>query len=124
MSAAEREARGLRDRQVRYLRLVEHYGPTGDLTPPVQDVGDYVLIQAYETRGITGGEEVAFVTRDDLAELFEFAGSEVLEGWIPFAIFDLNDGTLIDVHVTTPVVSAAEDQGITENPLVAEGLVA
>ena len=52
---------------------------------------------------------------DACAEL----GDGVLEGYIPAGIYDLDTGELIELHVTTPVVTRSEDQGIARNPLKA-----
>jgi len=46
-------------------------------------------------------------------------GDGVLEGYLPAGVYDLDTGELIELHVTTPVVSRSEDQGITRNPLQA-----
>lgn len=44
-------------------------------------------------------------------------GDGVLEGYLPAGVYDLDTGELIELHVSTPVVSKSEDQGITQNPL-------
>lgn len=41
----------------------------------------------------------------------------VLNGEIFEAIFDLDTGERIDLHISTPVVTRAEDQGVIINPL-------
>jgi hypothetical protein len=46
-------------------------------------------------------------------------GDGVLEGYLPAGVYDLDTGELIELHVTTPVVSRSEDQGVTRNPLQA-----
>jgi len=44
-------------------------------------------------------------------------GDGVLEGYLPAGVYDLDTGELIELHVSTPIVSRSEDQGITVNPL-------
>jgi hypothetical protein len=50
-------------------------------------------------------------------DAFEFLGSSVLDGYAPDGVYDLDNGEKTDVHVSTPVVTRAEDQGVTANPL-------
>lgn len=50
---------------------------------------------------------------DACAEL----GNGVLEGYLPAGVYDLDTGELIELHVTTPLVTRSEDQGISCNPL-------
>jgi hypothetical protein len=47
----------------------------------------------------------------------EVLGDSVLDGYAPDGVYDLETGQKIDVHVSTPIVTRAEDQGITANPL-------
>lgn len=44
-------------------------------------------------------------------------GDGVLEGYLPAGVYDLDTGVLIELHISTPIVSRSEDQGITRNPL-------
>lgn len=44
-------------------------------------------------------------------------GDGVLEGYVPAGVYDLDTGELIELHVTTPLVTRSEDQGISRNPL-------
>ncbi len=45
-------------------------------------------------------------------------GGGVLEGYLPAGVYDLDTGELIELHVSTPVVTRSEDQGIARNPLL------
>lgn len=109
-------------RDDRYWQLIQHYGPVSH-RPAVEDLGDarYVLVQNFGWVGFARAG-VAFVVCTDLWELLEWARSEVLHGWIPEKVYDLSDGSLIGLHVTTPVVSVAKQQGIATNPLDPTGV--
>lgn len=62
--------------------------------------------------------EVYFhIYSDDADELRDQLGDEILEGWLPSAIYDLDTGESIELHVSTPVVTVAEEQGMMANPL-------
>lgn len=54
-------------------------------------------------------------------EAFAIVADQVLDGWAPLGVFDLDTGELIEVHVAAPVVTRSEDQGITANPLEDDG---
>jgi len=66
-----------------------------------------------------GGESGARIsTHRTFDEACEYLGEGVLEdGRVPEAVYDLDTGKRIDLHVTTPVVTRGEDQGIMVNPL-------
>jgi len=44
-------------------------------------------------------------------------GDAVLEGYLPDGVYDLDTGERIELHVSTPIVTRSEDQGICRNPL-------
>lgn len=44
-------------------------------------------------------------------------GDGALEGYLPAGVYDLDTGDLIELHVSTPIVTRSEDQNITRNPL-------
>jgi hypothetical protein len=44
-------------------------------------------------------------------------GDGVLEGYLPAGVYDLDTGELIELHVSTPIVTRSEDHGICRNPL-------
>jgi hypothetical protein len=50
-------------------------------------------------------------------EAFEVLGGSVLDGFAPDGVYDLETGEKIEVHVSTPIVTRAQDQGVTLNPL-------
>lgn len=53
-------------------------------------------------------------------EALDALGSAFIDGWAPDAVYDLDTGTRIDLHVAAPVVTRSEDQGMMENPLRSE----
>lgn len=53
-------------------------------------------------------------------EALEALGSAFIDGWAPDAVYDLDTGERIDLHVASPVVTRSEDQGTMENPLQPE----
>ena len=53
-------------------------------------------------------------------EAFEVLGDAVPDGYAPDGVYDLETGEKIDVHVSTPIVTRAEDQGISANWLAEE----
>jgi hypothetical protein len=53
-------------------------------------------------------------------EAFEVLGGSVLDGYAPDGVYDLETGEKIEVHVSTPIIRRAEDQGTTLNPLGAD----
>jgi hypothetical protein len=58
-------------------------------------------------------------TWETLTEALESMGDQVLEGFAPDAIYDLDSTIRIEVHVSTPVVTVSEDQlGGGNNPLI------
>jgi hypothetical protein len=58
-------------------------------------------------------------TFSTFAEACAELGDGVLEGYLPAGVYDLDTGELIELHVSTPVVTRSEDQGVTANPLQA-----
>jgi hypothetical protein len=58
-------------------------------------------------------------TFSTFAEACSELGDGVLEGYLPAGVYDLDTGELIELHVSTPVVTRSEDQGVTINPLQA-----
>lgn len=45
------------------------------------------------------------------------AAGEVIDGWLPEGVYDLDTGEKIDIHVSSPVITPSEDQGATVNEL-------
>jgi hypothetical protein len=55
-------------------------------------------------------------THDTFEDAAQYLGDEVLEGWDPEAVYDLDTGDVIGLHVSTPVVTRSED-ALTSNVL-------
>lgn len=53
-------------------------------------------------------------------EAFADLADQVLDGQAIDAVYDLDTAERIEIHVSTPVVTRSEDQGMMENPLHAE----
>jgi hypothetical protein len=106
---------GLDDRAARRARLVENFAvapwalEAGDLSEPIRR---YAAVS-----GIDDGEDAHLSTFDDLDGAFDALADSILEGDAPDGVYDLDTGTKIDIHVSTPVVTASQDQGVTVNPL-------
>jgi hypothetical protein len=50
-------------------------------------------------------------------EAFADLGDQVLDGECVDAVYDLDTGERIGIHVSTPIVTRSEDQGVMINPL-------
>ncbi len=59
-------------------------------------------------------------TFDAFQDACDELGDGVLEGYLPDGVYDLDTGELIELHVSTPIVTKSEDQGIRRNPLAPE----
>jgi hypothetical protein len=63
------------------------------------------------------GDKQLWATFDTFEEAADHLADCVLDGGMFEAIFDLDTGERIDLHVTTPIVSRSEEQGLIINPL-------
>ncbi len=50
-------------------------------------------------------------------EAFMFLGDAVFDGYQADGVYDLDTTEKIDVHVSTPIVTRAAQQGVTANPI-------
>ena len=84
------------------------------------------LTDYHPGRWATVGEEIArdgFVTdaRIDTFSMewdaMQWLADGLLDGYVPEALYDLDTGDRINLHVGTPAVTRSEDQAIYENPL-------
>jgi hypothetical protein len=67
------------------------------------------------------GDEVAVITMHaTFDDACLHASRDVLDGWDPIGVFDLDTGELINLHVSSPVVTRSEDQRMIDNPLEQE----
>lgn len=110
-----------RNRRIYFNCLCEHYSFTTD-----EDEWDEFPSQfaACCYGGLAGDAESAgdgaVTTWDTLEEALESMGVQVLEGFSPDAVYDLDTRERIEVHVSTPVVTKSEEQGTMLNPLAHE----
>lgn len=91
----------------RFMLLRDHYG-SGEYPEEWPDVNArYVSVRDY--LGLHATFEEAC---DELAD-------EILDHGCgkDLAVYDLETGERIELHVSTPIVMRAEDQGVMENPL-------
>ena len=106
---------GLDERAARRAHLVEHFGvepwalESGDATEPARR---YAAVS-----GLGKDEDPHLSTFDDLEAAFDDLADSILDGQAPDGVYDLDTATKIDIHVSTPIVSASDDQGVTLNPL-------
>jgi hypothetical protein len=61
------------------------------------------------------GAKIALCETEQQA--FEFLGDTVLEGYAPHGVYDLDTTEKIEIQVSTPIVTRAEQQGVSANPL-------
>jgi hypothetical protein len=97
-----------------YSGLITHfeahaYEPAGPAMPRYAAVAEEI----FDDHRV-GAKIALFATE---AAAFEFLGESVLNGYSADGVYDLDTAEKIDVHVSTPIVTRAEGQGITANPL-------
>jgi hypothetical protein len=116
-------------RQARFQRLLNHY-PSERRNQPnnIDVIGRFCLVQSNSTNRdedimVAGGDtdarpiQHAFNWDDDFDRLVEDAGGEVLDGWYPEAVFDLDTAERIELHISSPIITRSEDQGTIVNVL-------
>jgi hypothetical protein len=105
----------LDERAARRARLVEHFG----VAPWALGAGDLnELGRRYAAvSGVGEYEHAHLSTFDHLDGAFDDLADRILEGDAPDGVYDLDTGRKIEIHVSTPIVTASEDQGVTINPL-------
>jgi hypothetical protein len=54
---------------------------------------------------------------DTFEDVADTLGGEVLEGWSPLQVYDLDAAQAIELHIASPVVTRSEDQGLMDNAL-------
>jgi hypothetical protein len=91
--------------------LVAHYEPDRQLGHVELSADDrFALASANESQWM-------ITTHATFADACSCASDEVLDGWDPHAVFDLDTGELINLHIASPVVTRSEDQGVLVNPV-------
>jgi hypothetical protein len=102
----------LAQRRERIETLKEHYPPTQDSLDALDPEERFLLVQQQNHDG-----DWFLATTKTFEDAAEYLGDEILDGWIPEAIYDLDTGERIELHVSSPIVTRSEDQGIMVNPL-------
>jgi hypothetical protein len=106
---------GLDERAARRARLVEHHCvepwalESGDATEPARR---YAAVC-----GVGNYEDAHLSTFDDVDAAFDDLADRILDGQSPDGVYDLDTGEKIDIHVSTPIVTASDQQAVTLNPL-------
>jgi hypothetical protein len=98
-------------RQARIEVLVDAY--PGEGSPEVTDTVERWCAVQWDKRN----EVYHHIYSDDREELIEQLVGEILEGWLPTAIFDLDMGECIELDVPVPTVTISKQQGSMRNPL-------
>lgn len=101
-------------RQARFEVLYERFPGEAGVPEESDTIERYCCVQ-YNADGDDGMH--AFHFGDTFEEAVQYVGGEVLEGWEPEGVYDLDTGKKIDVHISSPVITPSEDQGATINPL-------
>jgi len=96
-------------RAQRWAALDAHYEPTPGLCGEPGEA--FLLVQK------TAGDQTAFVTSNDRARLLAHAGDDLLRGWVPVALFDLDTGELTSLGVGPICVVPTTNPGRATNPL-------
>lgn len=101
-------------------KLIEHFSVDEEHLPesPYERFATVILESGH---GLDGASISTWQTRE---EAFQHMGDSILDGWAPEGVYDLHTGEKIELHISTPVVTPSEDQGVTENPLENVGSVA
>lgn len=102
-------------RMARFQTLYELFGGEAGVPESTDTIERYVIPQKNEHP--TGEGDYAYVWGDDFQTVAEQAGSDMLDGWMPADCFDLDTGQKIELHYASPVITPAEEQGVTINEL-------
>lgn len=102
-------------RKDRRERLAEHFHANLTAQPIELEPERWAAVALEQVGGQIASASIS--TFNTVDEAFEELGSEVLEGLFADGVYDLDTGGKIDVNISTPIVTASEDQGITYNPL-------
>lgn len=102
-------------RAQRWLALYDHYEPSVDRDGEPDDA--FVLVQ----RSAPG--DVAFVTSNDRARLMTRAADDLLRGWVPVALYDLDRAELTTLGLGPLVVVPDTNQDRMMNPLAGRPVI-
>ena len=108
-------------RHTNYRRLAEHYrvDTQAEEGSPASPPERFALAMT-ENDGPTS--ENSLTTARTFEDACRTAGEEILDsGRLPDAVYDLDTGERLELHIATPLVTLSEDQGMMVNPLALEG---
>ena len=103
------------DRAARRARLVEHFGvepwalECGDADEPARRYAAVAGIGEYEDARLS--------TFDRLRDALDDLADGILDGLAPDAVYDLDTGQKLEIHVSTPIVTVSDKQHARRNPL-------
>ena len=97
-----------------YYGLIKHfeahtYDPVGPTMPR------YAAVSAEFFDDQRVGAKIGLCETEE--EAYGFLGESVLEGYSPDGVYDLDTAEKIDIEVSTPIVTRANEQGISANPI-------
>lgn len=102
-------------RHARFERLLAVFPGEAGVPEASDTVERFVCVQ--KNTHPTGDGSFAFAWGDTFPEAVRDAGGEIFDGWWPEAVFDLDTGQKVELHIASPVISISEDQGVTVNEL-------
>lgn len=102
-------------RHERFYKLVEAYPHHVDNATESDTIERYCGIQQHGRDG-----EFSSHLTDTFDDVATMLANDIFEGWMPEAIFDLDTGQRIELHVSSPIITKSEDQGVMENVLEQE----
>lgn len=106
-------------RQKRFQILLEEYPGDAGVPEETDTIERYCCVQ--RNAQICGEEtKHAFIWSDVFGQVADQAGRDIFDGWWPEAVFDLDTGERIDLHIASPVITQSEDQQIMFNVLKPE----
>jgi hypothetical protein len=98
-----------------YARLLEHFEPHTIFDNVSPETNRYASVAEEFCDEQRAGALIALCETE--IEAFGILGESVLDGYAPDGVYGLDTGEKIEVRVSTPVITRAEDQGMTSNPL-------
>lgn len=99
-------------RQRRVQRLLDEYEAHPEFGLGALGPLRFVLVQQESE-----GSLHAYTYGETFDEAVADAGGEILDGWRPEAVFDLDTGARIGLHVSSPTVTRSVEQGVMTNVL-------
>lgn len=105
-------------RQRRFSVLLENYPGDAGVPEESDTIERYCCVE--KSNAAITGIGYAFVWDDDFDEVCKSAANDVFEDWWPEAVFDLDTGERIEIHMSNPIITRSEDQGTMVNVLQPE----